>query len=382
MSHLVFGVVLFASCGRVASANDCDGARFGGLHDLVHHELGALLECLHLEDTHGPVPDDGLAPGNGRGIQLVCLWTTVKAHKALRDAGLDGGVLDLAVLAVLGGTDKVNRQYNFDALFLGLGHDLRNDLGAFLIEEGVANADAPNHLDEGESHATSNDHSIYLVQHVLNQLDLVADLGSSQNGTDWADWRIQNLCEGLQLLGHEEARALHRIALSHHRAVSTVGSAKGIATVDVRQLRQGGPELLGLFLVGLDLVAILVDALAFFFYVESAVLQQNHRATRRVGTSSFNLCSTAILQERHRLAQLLLDTLGHRSQRVLLYCTAIRSTKMGTKHHRFAALIQTILDGGQCCIDTLGVGDHAGVLLVLRHIEVHADENSFPGHIH
>ena len=65
-------------------------------------------------------------------------------------------------LAVLGGTHKVNRQYNFlgtsaaavafcgnspkadggdllllrgDALFLGLGHDLRNDLGAFLARK-------------------------------------------------------------------------------------------------------------------------------------------------------------------------------------------------------------------------------------------------------
>mmetsp|Transcript_78597 Transcript_78597/g.129999 ORF Transcript_78597/g.129999 Transcript_78597/m.129999 type:complete len:314 (+) Transcript_78597:1479-2420(+) len=313
MSHLVFRVVLFARSSSVASANDGDGARFSGLHDLVHHELGALLECLHLEDTHGPVPDDGLAPGNGRGIQLVGLWTTVQAHEALGDAGLDGGVLDLSVLAVLGGTDKVNGQNNFDSLFLGLGHDLGNDLGTFLIEEGVANADAPNHLDEGEGHAASNDHSIDLVQHVLNQLDLVADLGSSQNGANRTDRGIQNLCKGLQLLGHQEARALHRIALSHHRAMSTMRCAKGIATVDVRQLGQGGPELLGLFLVRLDLVAILVDALAFFFYVESAVLQQDHRATRRVGTSSFNLCSAAILQERHRLAQLLLDALGHRS---------------------------------------------------------------------
>ena len=32
-------------------------------------------------------------------------------------------------------------------------------------------------------------------------------------------------------------------------------------------------------------------------------------------------------------------------------------------NHEFnSCLIQAILDGGQCCIDTLGVGDHARVL--------------------
>mmetsp|Transcript_74644 Transcript_74644/g.165065 ORF Transcript_74644/g.165065 Transcript_74644/m.165065 type:complete len:260 (-) Transcript_74644:1075-1854(-) len=58
--HLVLSVVLLACRGGVAAADDSDSSALGDLDDLVHHRLRAHLECLHLENAHGTVPDDGL----------------------------------------------------------------------------------------------------------------------------------------------------------------------------------------------------------------------------------------------------------------------------------------------------------------------------------
>ena len=43
-----------------------------------------------------------------------------------------------------------------------------------------ANLHIINDLSEGEGHASADDHLINLVQHILNQLDLVSNLNSEQ----------------------------------------------------------------------------------------------------------------------------------------------------------------------------------------------------------
>mmetsp|Transcript_57446 Transcript_57446/g.136768 ORF Transcript_57446/g.136768 Transcript_57446/m.136768 type:complete len:436 (-) Transcript_57446:19-1326(-) len=382
VGHLVLRAVLLAGRRGVPAADDGDHSLASGLHHGVHQLLGAALKLRHLEDAHGAVPNDGLGLSHRLGVALNGGGAAVQAHEALGDSGRQRGRLDLSVLAELGGANKVRGQHDLHALGLRLLHDLRHDLRALLVEEGVADAHAVQDLDEGEGHAAADDHGIHLVKHVLDELNLVTHLGASQDGADWVHRAVQHLRKGLQLLGYQEAGALHGVALAHHGAVPAVRRAEGVAAVNIRQLRQRGTELLGLLLVGLDLVSVLVHTLALFLYVVAAVLQQDHRARRRARALLLHLRADAVLQEGHRLRQLLLQALGHRLQGVLGHGAAIRASQVGTEHHRAAALIQAVLDGRQRRVNPLGVGDHAGVLLILRNIEVYSDEHALAGDVH
>ena len=102
------------------------------------------------------------------------------------------------------------------------------------------------HLQEGKCHATANDQLVDLVQHVLDQLDLVGNLGSTENGQEWTRGVVESLVEVLQLLLEKEAGGSGLVAFAEHGGVSSVGSAEGVVDVDVAQLGKAGPELLDL----------------------------------------------------------------------------------------------------------------------------------------
>mmetsp|Transcript_76406 Transcript_76406/g.214979 ORF Transcript_76406/g.214979 Transcript_76406/m.214979 type:complete len:292 (-) Transcript_76406:12-887(-) len=158
--------------------------------------------------------------------------------------------------------------------------------------------------------------------------------------------------------------------------------AEGITAVDVRQLRNRGTELRNLRGVRLDLVAIRVLGLALLLDVVAGVLQQDHGARGRVSASRLDLRTDHIVQQGHLPAQPLLDDLGHRLHGVLLDLLAVRAAQVRAEHHRLRAIVQSILDGGQRRIDARRVRNFAGVLLVLGHVEVHADEDALALQVH
>merc|ERR1712087_844372 len=92
-------IVLLARGGSVTATDDADDARSGGLHDGIHELLGAHLELRHLEDAHGPIPQDGLGLLHRLGVHLNRFGAAIQAHEAIGDARLLSGFLDLAILA-------------------------------------------------------------------------------------------------------------------------------------------------------------------------------------------------------------------------------------------------------------------------------------------
>ena len=114
------------------------------------------------------------------------------------------------------------------------------------------------HLEEGEGHAAADDDLVDLVAHVLDEQDLVGDLGAAEDGQHRLGGRVEHLGEGLELLGHEEAAGLGGVALTHHGGVCAVRGAESVVDVDVAQLGERGAEDVGLRLVGLDLVKVRV----------------------------------------------------------------------------------------------------------------------------
>merc|ERR1740117_270245 len=380
--HLVFCVIILARSRGVTTADDGDGASFGHLDHGAHHALGASLKRRHLEDTHWAVPDDRLGLFDGFCIQLDALWAAIKTHEASRDTVSLGNALDLAILAKLVGDNKIGWQDDLDALLGRLLHDIWHDLGAVLIIQRSANFHAVVYLKKGVCHTTTDNDHIDLVEHVHDELDLVANLSTAKDGQNWCGWCLKHLREGVQLLGYQAARALHVVALTHHGAVITVGSAERIAAEDIRKLPDRLTERLLLLRIGLDLITVGVNALAFLLHVEAHVLKEDYAAWRWIRASGLYLWAAAVLQEGHILAELLTHNLGHRCQRVLLNNAAVWAAQVGCQNDGLGTLLQAVLDGWERTIYALSVGDDRWVLLVLWNVEVDADKDTLASNVH
>ena len=70
------------------------------------------------------------------------------------------------------------------------------------------------------------------------------------------------------------------------------------------------------------------------------------------------------------------ELLGDRGEGELLDDAAIGTAEVRGEDDRGGALLEAVLDGGEGADDARRVGDDGGVLLVLGHVEVDADEDA------
>lgn len=228
VAQLILDTILGSNGGSVTTTNDDNLAVLAALDNGVKSGLGAASELLKLKDTGRAVPQNGLGLVNSLLVQLDGLITTVKAHPSIRDTILVSGEASVGVLVKLVGGDEVGRQDNLDVLGLGLLDQLGNGLGAGLVEERVANGEVVEDLLEGESHATADDEGVNLVKQVVDELDLVRDLGTAQNGKERSLRGLESLGEVVELLLHEETGGLLGQLNANHGRMSTVSSAESI----------------------------------------------------------------------------------------------------------------------------------------------------------
>ena len=66
------------------------------------------------------------------------------------------------------------------------------------------------------------------IEHVVNELDLVRDLGTTQDGQEGALGLLEGLGEVVELLLDEETGSLLGKVDTDHGAVSTVGSTESV----------------------------------------------------------------------------------------------------------------------------------------------------------
>lgn len=229
MAELVLDTVLLGDGSSVTTTDDDNLAVvLDTVNDGIEGGLGAIGELLKLKDTGGAVPEDGLGLGNGLLEELGGLLTAVKTHPAIGDTLSIGGVADGGISGELVGSDVVDGEDNLDILLLGLLDELGNGLGASLVEEGATDRDVLEGLLEGESHATADDEGVDLVKEVVNELDLVADLGTTEDGKERSLRRLESLGKVVELLLHEETGSLLGKIDTDHGRVSTVSSAESI----------------------------------------------------------------------------------------------------------------------------------------------------------
>lgn len=229
VAQLVLDAILGGDGSCVTTTDDDNLALvLDTIDNSIQGRLGTVGELLKLKDTSGAVPKDGLGLADSLLVQLHGLLTTVETHPAIGNAFSVGGCASVGVLGELVRGDIVHRQDNLDALLLGLLHKRADRLGSSLVEEGVANGDTLESLLEGESHATANDEGIDLVQQVVDELDLVRDLGTSEDGEEGTLRSFESLGKVVELLLHEETGSLLWEVDTDHGGVSTVGSTESI----------------------------------------------------------------------------------------------------------------------------------------------------------
>jgi len=196
-----------------------------------------------------------------------------------------------------------------------------------------------NDLLEGESHTASNDHGIDLVQQVLDQLNLVRDLGTSQNSQEWLLGLLKNLGKELKLLLHQETGSTDREINANNGRVGTVGSTKGIVDVDITELGERLSELLDICFAGLGHIALLVLDLAFFLNVETQVLKENDLAILGISADRLDVLADAVIQKLDILLKEAGELLGDGGQAVLFNLVAIGATKMAHQDNRGSTYI-------------------------------------------
>ena len=228
MAELVLNTVLGGDGGSVTTTDDDNLARLGSGNSVVQSGLGAACELLEFEDTGGTVPQDGLGLVDGLLEELDRLLAAVETHPAVGDTLLVGGLASVGILVELVGGDEVNGKDNLDVVLLGLLNKVLDSLAASLVEERVTDLHVLEGLLEGEGHTTANDEAVDLAEKVVNELDLVRDLGTTEDGKERTLGLLESLGEVIELLLDEEAGSLLGEVDTNHGAVSAVSGTESV----------------------------------------------------------------------------------------------------------------------------------------------------------
>lgn len=228
MAQLVLNTVLGSDCSGVTTTDDDDGTLLGGIDNGVESVLGTLGERLQLEDARRTVPEDGLGLSDGLLVQLNTLLTDIQTHVTVGNAFSIGSIASLRVSGELVGGNIVDGKDNLDVVLLGLLNDLADDLATSLVEQTVTDLDVLEGLLESEGHSTGDDEAVDLGQEVVDQLNLVRDLGTTQNGKEWSLGALQSLSEVVKLLLDQETGSLLGQLDTDHGAVGTVSGTESI----------------------------------------------------------------------------------------------------------------------------------------------------------
>lgn len=124
--------------------------------------LRAFIPWAKVSHSNTPQahPHNLLGTKNSLSIFLAALRTTVHTHLSSKYVRGHSGLASLGIFIKLVRSDKVNRQNNLHTIYV--------------VE----------HLQEERSHSTTNNHLIDFVQHIIDQLDLIYNFSSSQDGQE------------------------------------------------------------------------------------------------------------------------------------------------------------------------------------------------------
>ena len=246
---------------------------------------------------------------------------------------------------------------------MGLGHHVLAVVELAVVAQALANLVALG-LQEGVGHAAADDQRVDLLQQVGDDVQLVCNLGAAQNSGEGTLGIVHGVAEILDLLLHQVADSgiLDIVGHTGGGAVSAVAGAEGVVNVSVGQA--------GLLLAESGLVLGLLLA-------ETGVLQQNDLAVAHGGNSSLGVLADdiVIVRKGDRLAQLLAQADSNGGQAELGLGAVLRLAQMAAQDD-LSAVGNQLLDGRQCGVDAVIVGDNA---VLHRDVEVAANQYALAG---
>jgi len=228
VAQLVLDSVLGSNSSGVTTTDDDNLALGRGLDSSIEGSLGAAGKVLKLENTGGAVPENRLGLVNGLLVQLDGLLAAVETHPPVGDTLRVGGLAGRGVGGELVGGDVIDGEDELDVVVLGLLDQLLDELGAGLVEERIADGDVVERLLKGEGHTAADDEGVDLVEEVVDELDLVRDLGAAEDGEEGPLGGLEGLGEVVELLLHEVAGCLLGELNAYHGGVGAVGGAEGV----------------------------------------------------------------------------------------------------------------------------------------------------------
>ena len=300
-----------------------------------------------------------LAPGDDLRIGRDGLRADVDAHhirgerSAVHDPGFRGRVDGRR-------QDVVQRQEEVHLLFGGLGQDLQGDVLLVVLDERPAHVLALG-LEERVGHRSPDEDVVGLVQEVLDDRDLVLDLGAAEDGHVGLGRRMDGLAEVIHLFLEEVSGGLDRDELRDglDRGVGAVAGAERVVDVDVDALGQ-------LFGEGLVVVRLALG--------EAQVLEDEHLSLPELLLEPGDLGSDDVGGLGHLVRDELGETGRGRLEAHLRVRLALGSAEVGSDDELRPA-VEKIRDGGQGGPDARVVTDLA--LLGQRDVEVHPEKDQF-----
>ena len=199
-------------------------------------------------------------------------------------------------------------------------------------------------LEERVGHGAADEERVDLAEQVLDDLELVRDLGAAEDRDERPFGALERLAEVVDLGRHQEAggRLLDVVDDALGRGVRAVRRSERVVDVDVgerRQLRREG-RVVGLFLG-----------------VEPQVFEEDHAARMR-GDGGRGVRADAVGGKRDGPAEQPGQVVGDRLQAVLGIGLALRTSEVRREDDR-GALFERVADGRQRRADPRVVGDRA-----------------------
>jgi len=298
----------------VATAHDREAVDPG---DRLGHRAGALGVGSHLEHAHGAVPDDRLGIGETLGEQRAAVGSDVEAHPAVLDV-VDRDVLVVGIGRERRGDDHVDGEHELHAPRLGRRDESLDRLDLVGLEQRRADVLALCGK-EREAHAAADEEPVDRAQQVLDDSELVADLGAAEHDGVGPVGVAEDLAEDLDLGEHEASGGVRKQPRDVGDArLLAVHDAEALAHEEVRERRQLSGEGAALGGILARLAGVIAD-----------VLEQGYVAVTERGYDGLRRVSDDVGRKSDGGTEQLGETSGRWCQRELGLGLALGSTEVG-----------------------------------------------------
>ena len=169
----------------------------------------------------------------------------------------------------------------------------------------------------------------HLIQHIVNQLNLIRHLRSSQNRQERPLGVLKCLRKELQFLLHEESRCPLWQLHPNHTRMGPMRRPERVVNEHISKLRQTLSKLLHIRRIGFRLLPLFILDRAFFFDVESEVLEQEDTTRCGVGDGGFGLGADAVGEEGDGDVELFGELVRDGFERVFFIGFAVGAAEMG-----------------------------------------------------